>query len=145
MLANFKRAFYLVGGTLIAIRIGYTISIDFGLFKHKPLRKKIIPTKISSSNFPYIVTRNVAEQLNIFVNNVKFTFFEFLFIIVTPYFFENIIKLPNLLTLTAIKAYALGRRSKWIDCIDLFFIPKEYVEIGLGSEGHGNKILLINK
>jgi len=129
LVADFKREFYLVGGTAIALHIGHRRSIDFDLFKHKPLRKKTILTKISSSNHPYIVTRNVAEQLNVSINNVKFTFFEFPFEIATPCVFEKFIKLPNLLTLAALKAYALGRRSKWKDYIDLYFILKDFYTI----------------
>lgn len=40
--------------------------------------------------------------------------------------FEGIIKTPDLLSLAAMKAYTLGRRSKWKDYIDLFFIFKQY-------------------
>lgn len=129
LVKGFNREFYLVGGTAIALHIGHRRSIDFDLFKYKPLRKKTILTKITSSNLPYIVTRNVSEQLNISINNVKFTFFEFPFIIETPCMFEKTIKLPDLLTLAAMKAYALGRRSKWKDYIDLYYILKDYYSI----------------
>lgn len=129
LVADFKREFYLVGGTAIALYIGHRRSVVFDLFKHKPLRKKTILTKISSSNFTYIVTRNVDEQLNVSINNVKFTFFEFPFEIATDYIFENTTKLPSLLTLAAMKAYALGRRSKWKDYIDIYFILKDFYTI----------------
>jgi len=33
-----------------------------------------------------------------------------------------------LLTLAAMKAYALGRRSKWKDYVDLYFILKEHFD-----------------
>lgn len=33
--------------------------------------------------------------------------------------------MPNLLTLAAMKAYALGRRAKWKDYVDLYFILNE--------------------
>ena len=38
--------------------------------------------------------------------------------------FNGIIKLPDLLTLAAMKAFALGRRAKWKDYVDLYFILK---------------------
>ena len=34
--------------------------------------------------------------------------------------------MPNLLTLAAMKAFALGQRAKWKDYVDLYFIFKEY-------------------
>ena len=37
--------------------------------------------------------------------------------------------MPNLLDLSAMKAYALGRRSKWKDYVDLYFILKDYFTI----------------
>lgn len=47
-----------------------------------------------------------------------------------PKKFGNILKLPDLLTLAAMKAYALGRRAKWKDYVDLYFIMKDYHDIG---------------
>jgi len=121
---SFKKEFYLVGGTAIALHIGHRQSIDFDLFKIGSLHPKKILTKISSLGCKFIVTRNVSEQLNVSINNVKFTFFDYPFNIPQNCNFDTIIKLPDLLSLAAMKAYALGRRSKWKDYIDLYFILK---------------------
>ena len=43
--------------------------------------------------------------------------------------FEDNIRLPELIDLAAMKAYALGRRSKWKDYVDLYFILKDYFTI----------------
>ena len=40
--------------------------------------------------------------------------------------FEGIIKIPTLLDLAAMKAYALGGRAKWKDYVDLYFIIKDH-------------------
>ena len=40
--------------------------------------------------------------------------------------FDNVIKIPTLIDLAAMKAYALGRRSKWKDYVDLYFLLKEH-------------------
>ena len=40
--------------------------------------------------------------------------------------FEQIIALPDLITLGAIKAFALGRRAKWKDYVDLYLIFQKY-------------------
>lgn len=60
------------------------------------------------------------------VSNVRFTFFQYPFQIAAPKQFQDIIRLPDLLTLGAMKAYALGRRAKWKDYVDLYFIIKNY-------------------
>lgn len=126
LIADFKREFYLVGGTAIALHIGHRRSIDFDLFKSKSFQATKIITKIKSHNIHYIITRNVAEQLNMIIAEVKFTFFEYPYPIEPAIKFENYIKLPTLLDLAAMKAFALGRRSKWKDYVDLYFIIKNY-------------------
>lgn len=45
VLSQFKREYYLVGGTAIALHIGHRESIDFDLFKLSNLRKTIFIKK----------------------------------------------------------------------------------------------------
>ena len=47
---------------------------------------------------------------------------------------KGIIKIPDLLTLAAMKAFALGQRNKWKDYIDLYFIIKNHFSISEISE-----------
>ena len=44
------------------------------------------------------------------------------------------LKLPDLLTLAAMKAFALSRRPKWKDYVDLYFIIKSHYLVGEISE-----------
>lgn len=134
LLQNFKREFYLVGGTAIALQIGHRRSIDFDLFKSKKLHPKSIVSKISEFNLPYLVTRNVSEQVNITISKVKLTFYEYPFDIEAPLSLEHILRMPRLLDLAAMKAYALGRRSKWKDYVDMYFLIKDYFSIVQISE-----------
>ncbi len=129
LVKSFKREFYLVGGTAIALYIGHRRSIDFDLFKYSRLNHKNILLKINKFPYPYAVTRRVAEQMNLTLNEVKITFFEFPFQVESPCEFEKIIRLPELLDLAAMKAYALGRRSKWKDYVDLYFLLKDHFNI----------------
>ncbi|MEI6049174.1 MAG: nucleotidyl transferase AbiEii/AbiGii toxin family protein [Bacteroidota bacterium] len=134
LVSQFKREFYLVGGTAIALYIGHRRSIDFDLFKFTSLHPKNIITKIVSFGFPYLVTRRVTEQLNMTINDVKFTFFEYPFQIEAKNTFEDFLRIPTLLDLAAMKAYALGRRSKWKDYVDFYFLLKDHFSIGEISE-----------
>ena len=129
LVKQFKKEFYLVGGTAIALHIGHRRSIDFDLFKFSPIKPKNIIQTITDFEVPYIVTRRVTEQLNATVKDVKFTFYQYPFKISAPENLENILRLPTLLDLAAMKAYALGRRSKWKDYVDLFFILKTHFSI----------------
>lgn len=137
----FKREFYLVGGTAIALHIGHRRSIDYDLFKTNALNHKNILQKLNSANKNYIITRRVTEQLNVTVQNVKFTFFQFPFSIVASCEFDGYVKMPDLLTLAAMKAFTLGRRSKWKAYVDLYFIIRDYYSVKQVSD---KAILIFN-
>jgi hypothetical protein len=134
LVKQFKKEFYLVGGTAIALYLGHRRSIDFDLFKFNQIKPKSIVEKISEYNFPHLVTRRVTEQLNVTINEVKFTFYQYPFKINAPVNMEDILRLPELIDLAAMKAYALGRRSKWKDYIDVYFILKDHFSINQIAE-----------
>ena len=129
LIKQFIREYYLVGGTAIALHIGHRRSIDFDLFKYSTIKPKTIISKITAFNYPYTITRRVSEQVNVTIHDVKFTFFQYLFKIDAKCKFEDYLKLPELIDLAAMKAYALGRRSKWKDYVDLYFILKYHFSI----------------
>ncbi len=124
LIKEFYEDFYLVGGTAIALHICHRRSIDFALFKYTDINHRKILNRIEKFHRNYIITRRTDEQLNVIVNNVNLTFLEFPYEIEAKYNFEDIAKLPDLLTLAAMKSFTLGRRAKWKDYIDLYFILK---------------------
>ena len=129
VMATFRREYYLVGGTAIALYLGHRRSIDFDMFKPSAINHKKILDRLTDSGFPCVVTRRVAEQMNLIVNDVKVTFFQYPFPVQPTEKLESYFRLPSLLQLAAMKAYALGRRSKWKDYVDLYFLLKEYFSI----------------
>jgi hypothetical protein len=130
LVKQFVHEYYLAGGTAVALYVGHRRSIDFDLFKLTSLNHKKIVSKISAFGYPYTVTRRVSEQMNVTIRDVKFTFFEYPFRIDVKNKFENSLRLPDLIDLAAMKAYALGRRSKWKDYVDMYFILKYFYSIG---------------
>jgi len=129
LIRQFSREYYLAGGTAVALHIGRRRSIDFDLFKFSSVNHKKNIDKIAGSRLPYEVTWREAGQMNVTVGDVKLTFLEYPFHISPKRKFNNIIKIPELIDLAAMKAYALGRRSKWKDYVDLYFILKDYFSI----------------
>jgi hypothetical protein len=125
----FRREFYLVGGTAIALQIGHRESIDFDLFKQSKFVSKKILDKINSTDLQYRITRRVAEQINMSILDVKITFFQYPYAIEHFTDFSGIISMPDLLTLAAMKAFALGKRAKWKDYVDLYFILRDFHSI----------------
>lgn len=81
-----------------------------------------------------LITRRVEEQINLVINNVKLTFFQYPFEINKTEGLDDIILMPALIDLAAMKAYALGRRSKWKDYVDLYFIITKYFSVSVISK-----------
>ncbi len=133
-MAQFKREYYLVGGTAIALYLGHRRSIDFDMFRYASINHKKNLDKLSKAGFQCMVTRRVDEQMNLVVNGVKVTFFQYPFMVEPTEKFGNYFRLPSLLQLAAMKAYALGRRSKWKDYVDLYFLLKDHFTIAQISE-----------
>ena len=127
LITQFTKQYYLVGGTAIALYIGHRHSIDFDLFtENKIQRRKIKNIIIKCGWEPDNIIYEAFDQMHLIVNNVKITFFLFPHKIDSKHNFNNIIKLPELIDLAAMKAYALGGRAKWKDYIDVYFLLKEY-------------------
>ncbi|MCG2691763.1 nucleotidyl transferase AbiEii/AbiGii toxin family protein [Microgenomates group bacterium] len=117
LIKKFSDQFYLVGGTAVALQLGHRRSIDFDLFSHVSFdNRKIL--RVVKKYFPiqdrFIDSR---DELTISINNIKFTWYNY------PY---QISCSKSLVTLAAMKAYALGHRAKWKDYVDLFFIFKKH-------------------
>jgi hypothetical protein len=130
LVEKFRKDFGLVGGTAVALQIGHRRSIDFDLFSleefsNAKIRKKIVKDSWKIGK----VYKDEDGQFTFFVNNVQFTFFHYPFKIKFSKSFKDILKMPDLLTLAAMKAYALGRRAKWKDYVDLYFIINKYHSI----------------
>jgi hypothetical protein len=126
LLKVFSKNFGLVGETAIALYLGHRKSIDFDLVSLKEFDNLKIRKEILKFKKPFKVIIDQKGEYSIVIDGVKITFLHYPFKIKFSRNFENIIKLPDLLTLSAMKAYALGRRAKWKDYVDLYFIMKYY-------------------
>ena len=123
---TFSSEYYLVGGTAIALHLGHRRSIDFDLFTDQPFNPMVVRNKINrTKHIDYVYSQGEGE-LTVLVDKVKFTFFHYPFIIDRPVDFNSYIKIPKLITLGAMKAFALGKRAKWKDYVDLYFIFQKY-------------------
>ena len=126
LVKKFYKNFGLVGGTAIALHIGHRESIDFDMFSFSEFKPLNIKRRIV--NFKSIDKIIVSKpyEFTFLLNEVKMTFFHFPFKIDYEIDYDKVLKLPSLLTLAAMKAYALGRRAKWKDYVDLYFIIKDF-------------------
>jgi len=125
----FKRKFYLVGGTAIALHLGHRRSIDFDLFCKTNINKKDIRKKLRRVPFKIIKISEDSDQIHFVINDIKITFFNYPYEIEHPLKLGQYFSLPTLLSLASMKAYALGRRAKWKDYVDLYFILRDHYSI----------------
>ena len=121
-----NKDFGLVGGTAVALQIGHRRSIDFDLFSFKEFKNKDILKRVGRVAKISKILVNKSGELTFFSHDVKITFYNFPYKIEHEKNLDKIIKLPDLLTLAAMKAFALGQRAKWKDYVDLYFIMKDF-------------------
>ena len=130
LVKSFTKNFGLVGGTAIALHLGHRRSIDFDFFTSKDFDNLKIRNQVLKFKKINQVLRDEKGQYTIVVNETRLTFFCYPFKINFSKSFERMCRLPDLLTLAAMKAYALGRRAKWKDYVDLYFIIKRHYPLG---------------
>ena len=128
-LKAFNKSFYLVGGTAIALYLGHRRSIDFDLFSSTPLVKHRIKKKLIKIPFQQITIFEDVDQIHLIINDVKVTFFYYPYIVPHKEKTSENFSIPSLLSLAAMKAFALGRRAKWKDYVDMYFILKYHFSI----------------
>jgi len=126
LIKTFGKDFGLVGGTAIALHLGHRQSIDFDLFSKNEFENQKIRRKIVKFHKIDQVFRDETGQFTLQIKGVRFTFFLYPYPIAFSDNFENTIKIPDLLTLAAMKAFALGRRAKWKDYVDLYFVASQH-------------------
>ena len=123
----FKKDYYMVGGTAIALQIGHRYSLDFDLFTCKPIRRESIKKTLEKfSHFEQHLIWEDSTQMHLNIKGVKFTFFQYPYKITASEKLDDVISMPSLLDLAGMKALALGGRAKWKDYVDLYFILKNY-------------------
>ena len=126
---KYSKNYYLVGGTAIALHIGHRGSIDFDLFTDTKVNAVSIKKQVLESGFSSNIIVQKSDQIHFTINNVKLTFFQFPFFIEATQYHQKYFRIPDLLTLAAMKAFALGGRGKWKDYVDLYFMLKNYFTI----------------
>ncbi|KKS20099.1 MAG: hypothetical protein UU77_C0032G0004 [candidate division WWE3 bacterium GW2011_GWC1_41_7] len=122
LIKTFSTDFGLVDGTAIALHLGHRRSIDFDLFTDEDFSNEKIRSGVNKNHTIQSTLVDEPEELTLVVDNVKLTFYKYPYKINYSGKFEEIIKIPDLLTLAAMKTFALGRRAKWKDYVDIFFI-----------------------
>ncbi len=131
LLKSFGSDFGLAGGSAMALHIGHRQSEDFDLISTKPFLNRIIRDKIVEQGFE--IGRVLIDENNeytILIDGVKLSFVRYPFPVKCEEDFGGLLHTFDLLTLSAMKAYMLGRRAKWKDYVDMFVILTDFFNLG---------------
>ncbi len=122
LLRHFEN-FYLAGGTALALQIGHRISIDFDLFIQKEIPRSLF-TKVKRVFSGFVVKPivNNSDELTVLADDVKVTFFNSHFPPVLKLLKYGEVRMLSAAEVAVDKAYTIGRRGKYRDYMDLFFI-----------------------
>lgn len=126
LIQQFSKDFYLVGGTALALQYGHRRSIDFDLFTPDPFNNIRIRRKIDKFAIVTKIHLQSEGEFTLRINDMKATFFHFHYPISHTVFLDEIITMPDPLTIAAMKAFAMGQRSKWKDYVDLYLLFQHY-------------------
>jgi len=126
LVAEFSGEYGLVGGTAVALQLGHRRSVDFDMVTLGELKNESIVERIKK-NYP--IQKSIVDgrdELTVVVESVKLTFLRYPFAIDFAVNLDNKLRVPDVKTLAAMKGYALGRRAKWKDYVDLYFIFRKH-------------------
>jgi predicted nucleotidyltransferase component of viral defense system len=143
ILPFFKKfeGFYLVGGTALALQIGHRISVDFDFFSFDPLPLGLLrKIKRVFEGFQISVTYSAPEQLNLIIQGVKVTFFNYPYKNIHPLIAYKGIKLASVEEISLMKAFSIGKRLSYKDYVDWYFmLSGKYVSLKEVIDNAGKK------
>lgn len=142
LVTQFASSFYLAGGTALALQLGHRRSIDFDFFSDREFENQKVRNRIRTQ---FVIEQTIVDQLDeltVVVRGVKCTFLHFPYSVSHDIPSVGQITVPDPLTIAALKAFALGRRAKWKDYVDLYFVFQQHSlsdVVGRASEIFANE------
>lgn len=125
--AGLTRAYYLSGGTALALQLGHRVSLDLDLFSREPAREVPADPLLDGcrKRFGDAKVRAVlreTDQLWLELAGVQVTFLAFPFAHKHPLLTANGVAVADIRDIATQKALAIGRRASARDYVDLAWI-----------------------
>lgn len=125
-LKDFKLYGILGGGTALALQIGHRKSYDFDIFINEPINKSIWRKVKEVYGENSYKTLDTPDQLNLVTENgINITFFLDDYKNQFELIKNDSIDIMNIKDIACNKAFIQGKRPKWRDYVDLYFILKD--------------------
>lgn len=143
-LKDFKLYGILGGGTALALQIGHRKSYDFDIFINEPVNKSIWKKVKEVYGENSYKTLDTPDQLNLVTENgINITFFLDDYKNQFELIKNDSIDIMNIKDIACNKAFIQGKRPKWRDYVDLYFIfkdkhmsLKELIQLSLNKFGN---------
>lgn len=119
------RAFYLAGGTALAIQLGHRESIDLDWFSKEDFSLALLKRHIFDIG-KFGLTDEADGTLNGDLDNVKISFLRYDYKLLFPKLEFNGVKLADERDIAAMKISAISSRGSKKDFIDLYFLLQKY-------------------
>lgn len=130
-LKAFKNIGVLGGGTALSLQIGHRISFDFDIFVAEKIGAKLwaLAKEIFGQTLEKIL--NSEDQLDLVTpEGIAVTFFRDDYSSIFTPIETEVINLLDVRDIALNKAYVLGRRPKWRDYVDIFFLLRgKYISL----------------
>ena len=116
--------FYLAGGTALALQLGHRKSIDLDFFSQNyPAQEQLLQ---SLEEYQPVVAQQAKGTLDVFVYDVKVSFFEYKYPLLENTHPYNQIKLASILDIACMKIAAISQRGTKKDFVDLYVLLQKY-------------------
>lgn len=124
-LGNFKKDFYLAGGTALALQIGHRVSVDFDFFTEKDFDTKELYEYVQKVFGEAVRTQESSNTLAIIVqDNVRISFMKYRYTLLGACVETEHLRLASIIDIGCMKLSAIVSRAELKDYVDLFFILK---------------------
>jgi len=125
LLKEFRKEFYLAGGTALALQIGHRDSIDFDFFCAEKIDTKKLFKKIKTVFNEHTILKTQEEEntLSVFIDNhIRLSFFTFEYKLIGKSVNDKYLRLASIYDIACMKFSAITSRARSKDYIDLYFI-----------------------
>lgn len=122
---NFKKDFYLGGGTALALQMGHRDSIDFDFFKEGEIDTQKLFRNLEEffAGHHFLKIQEERDTLSLIVDDsVKLSFFGYKYKLIKELIDEENLKLASIEDIGCMKLSAITGRASNKDYIDLYYI-----------------------
>ncbi|RME89001.1 MAG: hypothetical protein D6770_05620 [Anaerolineae bacterium] len=136
-------AFYLAGGTAVALHLGHRFSFDLDFFSEKHFNVDEVLTTLKSLG-EVKTFQATADTFNGELNGVRISFFLYPYPVLDAFSLFSGVQIATLRDLAAMKVDAITRRGTKRDFIDLYFICRRSFSLQEAMEYYFMKFRAFN-